>query len=103
MLGCSHSASGRRNGQVAQPAPADQADQEVKHQAIEERLSLSALVADHASGQPHNGDGPYVFIAEVPEDSALCMRRVLKVADRAARSMSELAEVDHSAAGTFLA
>src|ERR1700678_3293010 len=34
----------------------------------------------HASGQLRNGDGPYVFIAEVPEDQVPQMQVVLKVA-----------------------
>jgi uncharacterized glyoxalase superfamily protein PhnB len=36
---------------------------------------------DHNSGQLRNGDGPYVFIAEVPEDQQPQVRIVLKVAD----------------------
>ena len=36
---------------------------------------------DHNSGQLRNGDGPYVFIAEVPEDQEPGMQLVLKVAD----------------------
>ncbi len=36
---------------------------------------------DHDSGQLRNGDGPYVFIAEVPGDQDVGMRVVLKVAD----------------------
>ncbi|MFJ9619816.1 VOC family protein [Streptomyces noursei] len=36
---------------------------------------------DHNSGQLRNGDGPYVFIAEVPEDQEPQTRIVLKVAD----------------------
>jgi hypothetical protein len=36
---------------------------------------------DHNSGQFRNGDGPYVFIAEVPEDRDPQTRLVLKVAD----------------------
>ncbi|HEY5272043.1 MAG TPA: hypothetical protein VIJ34_02290 [Acidimicrobiales bacterium] len=35
----------------------------------------------HASGSTSNGDGPYVFIAEVPEDQAPQMQLVLKLAD----------------------
>jgi uncharacterized glyoxalase superfamily protein PhnB len=35
----------------------------------------------HASGQLRNGNGPYVFIAEVPEDQVPEMQLVLKVAD----------------------
>ncbi|GAA0450775.1 VOC family protein [Streptomyces olivaceiscleroticus] len=36
---------------------------------------------DHNSGQLRNGDGPYVFIAEVPESQKPEMRVVLKVPD----------------------
>jgi uncharacterized glyoxalase superfamily protein PhnB len=36
---------------------------------------------DHASGQLRNGDGPYIFIAEVPADSEPGVRIVLKVPD----------------------
>ena len=36
---------------------------------------------DHNSGQLRNGDGPWIFIAEVPETQALGMRIALKVAD----------------------
>lgn len=34
----------------------------------------------HSSGQLRNGDGPYVFIAEVPHDQQAHMRVVLKMA-----------------------
>lgn len=36
---------------------------------------------DHHSGQLRNGDGPYVFIAEVPEDQPVGTRLVLHVPD----------------------
>ncbi|GAA0241848.1 glyoxalase [Actinomadura nitritigenes] len=36
---------------------------------------------DHNSGQFRKGDGPYVFIAEVPEDREPQARMVLKVPD----------------------
>jgi uncharacterized glyoxalase superfamily protein PhnB len=36
---------------------------------------------DHNSGQLRNGTGPYVFIAEVPEDRTPGMQIVLTVAD----------------------
>ncbi len=36
---------------------------------------------DHHSGQLRNGDGPYVFIAEVPADRELGMQLVLRVGD----------------------
>ena len=35
----------------------------------------------HSSGQLRNGDGPYVFIAEVPPDRETGTRLVLKVPD----------------------
>ncbi|GAA1106453.1 MULTISPECIES: VOC family protein [Streptomyces violaceusniger group] len=39
------------------------------------------FATDHNSGQLRNGDGPYVFISEVPEDQEPQTRIVLKVAD----------------------
>jgi len=36
---------------------------------------------DHASGQLRNGDGPYVFIAEIPESRAPGIQLVLRVPD----------------------
>jgi hypothetical protein len=39
------------------------------------------LETDHNSGLLRNGDGPYVFIAEIPEDQELGTQVVLKVAD----------------------
>jgi uncharacterized glyoxalase superfamily protein PhnB len=36
---------------------------------------------DHASGQLRHGDGPYVFVAEIPEDQAPGLQLVLKVPD----------------------
>ena len=36
---------------------------------------------DHQSGLLRNGDGPYVFVAEVPEDQDPGIQLVLKVAD----------------------
>jgi hypothetical protein len=35
----------------------------------------------HSSGQLRNGDGPYVFIAEVPKDQETDMRMALRVPD----------------------
>jgi hypothetical protein len=35
----------------------------------------------HNSGQLRNGDGPYVFIAEIPQEARPEVRVVLKVAD----------------------
>ncbi|WP_331770243.1 VOC family protein (plasmid) [Embleya sp. NBC_00888] len=39
------------------------------------------FATDHNSGQLRNGDGPYLFIAEVPRDKTPEMRLVLKVPD----------------------
>lgn len=39
---------------------------------------------DHGSGTLRNGDGPYVFISEVPEDREPRAQIVLKVADAGA-------------------
>ena len=39
------------------------------------------LETDHHSGQLRNGDGPYVFVAEVPADKDLDVQVVLHVAD----------------------
>ena len=36
---------------------------------------------DHNSGQFRNGDGPYVFVAEVPESVEAVVQIVFKVAD----------------------
>ncbi len=36
---------------------------------------------DHNSGQLRNGDGPYVFVAEVPEHQETSIQLVLRVAD----------------------
>jgi len=36
---------------------------------------------DHNSGRLRNGDGPYVFIAEIPEDREPQVRLVLKAPD----------------------
>lgn len=41
------------------------------------------FATDHASGQLRNGAGPYVFVAEVPEDREPGVRIVLKVPDAA--------------------
>lgn len=40
-----------------------------------------AFETDHNSGQLHNGDGPYLFIAEVPEREAPQAHVVLTVPD----------------------
>jgi uncharacterized glyoxalase superfamily protein PhnB len=47
----------------------------------------------HSSGQLRNGDGPYVFIAEVPEDQQPDTRIVLKVPDADAFAADAAVEV----------
>jgi len=47
----------------------------------------------HSSGQLHNGDGPNVFIAEVPEDQQPDTRIVLKVPDADAFQADPVVEV----------
>lgn len=48
---------------------------------------------DHNSGQLRNGDGPSVFIAEVPKDRPTGMRLVLQVADAEAFAAEPAVEV----------
>jgi hypothetical protein len=48
---------------------------------------------DHNSGQLRNGDGPYVFIAEVPDDRPTGMQVVLRVDDAAAFETDPVVEV----------
>src|SRR5690242_6508872 len=48
---------------------------------------------DHNSGQLRNGDGPYVFIAEVPEAQPTDVRLVLQVPDAAACELPDNVEV----------
>jgi uncharacterized glyoxalase superfamily protein PhnB len=47
----------------------------------------------HDSGQLRNGDGPYVFIAEVPESQETRLRMVLKVDDEAAFHAEPIVDV----------
>jgi hypothetical protein len=47
----------------------------------------------HASGQLRNGEGPYVFVAEVPADREPALQLVLKVADEAAVQPDPVVEV----------
>lgn len=42
------------------------------------------FATDHDSGMLRNGDGPYVFVAEVPEERETGLRVVLNVADEGA-------------------
>jgi len=48
---------------------------------------------DHHSGMLRCGDGPYLFIAEVPEDRATDARVVFKVADADAFEVDPVLEV----------
>lgn len=48
---------------------------------------------DHSSGRLRKGDGPYVFIAEVPEDREPRTQIVLKVADAGAFHLDPSVEV----------
>lgn len=48
---------------------------------------------DHNSGQLRNGDGPYLFIAEVPESEPVASQLVLAVPDAAALDLDPGVEV----------
>ena len=48
---------------------------------------------DHSSGQLRNGDGPYVFIAEVPETEPTAMQVVLTLTDADAVGADPAVEV----------
>jgi hypothetical protein len=54
----------------------------------------------HSSGQLRNGDGPYLFIAEVPEDQATGMQVVLRVPDAGAFTPGPSVELAAPFAGT---
>jgi hypothetical protein len=58
------------------------------------------LETDHNSGQLRNGDGPHVFVAEVPEDREPQMQVVLKMLALARDAGFERA---HHVSGTSLA
>jgi hypothetical protein len=49
------------------------------------------FATDHSSGLLRNGDGAYVFVAEIPEDREPGMQIVLKVADAAAVRLGPMA------------
>src|SRR5207237_9860742 len=51
------------------------------------------FATDHDSGQLRSGDGPYVFIAEVPETEPTDIRLVLKVPDPDALRLDPSVEV----------
>ena len=59
-------------------------------QALGYELQFST---DHNSGQLRNGDGPYVFIAEIPETQVPQTRIVLKVPDADAFRADAVVEV----------
>ena len=48
---------------------------------------------DHNSGQLRNGDGPYMFIAEVPDDQPTGIRLALGVAEASAFDADPVVEV----------
>jgi uncharacterized glyoxalase superfamily protein PhnB len=48
---------------------------------------------DHNSGQLRNGDGPYLFIAEVPENREPGIELVLAVADEGGAQFDDTVEV----------
>jgi uncharacterized glyoxalase superfamily protein PhnB len=48
---------------------------------------------DHNSGQLRNGDGPYLFIAEVPEHESPAIQVVLKVSDADAMGSDPAVEI----------
>jgi uncharacterized glyoxalase superfamily protein PhnB len=51
------------------------------------------LETDHNSGQLRNGDGPFLFIAEVPEDRPTGMHLILHVPDAGAFEADPVVEV----------
>jgi len=51
------------------------------------------FATDHNSGQLHNGDGPSIFIAEVPADTEPSAQLVLKVPDEAGFRPDPIVEV----------
>jgi len=48
---------------------------------------------DHQSGQLRNGDGPYLFIAEVPEDEPTDMQLVLHVPDATSLALDPVVDL----------
>jgi hypothetical protein len=53
------------------------------------------FATDHHSGQLRNGSGPYVFIAEIPEDRTPGMQVVLRVPDADAATFDPVVDVVH--------
>jgi uncharacterized glyoxalase superfamily protein PhnB len=51
------------------------------------------FTTDHSSGQLRHGDGPSVFVAEVPESEATGIQLVLGVADEDALRLDPIVEV----------
>lgn len=51
------------------------------------------FATDHSSGLLRNGDGPYVFIAEIPEDEEPGIELVLEVADADQLRLDPVVEV----------
>jgi uncharacterized glyoxalase superfamily protein PhnB len=51
------------------------------------------FATDHSSGQLRNGDGAYIFIAEIPEDREPGVQMVLKVPDADAFRADPIVEV----------
>jgi hypothetical protein len=51
------------------------------------------LETDHGSGMLRHGDGPYVFIAEVPEDQPTDIQLIFKVPDPEALELDPIVEV----------
>ncbi len=48
---------------------------------------------DHNSGQLRNGDGPYLFVAEVPEDQRTGVQVIIGVDDAAAFEVTSAMDV----------
>ena len=59
-------------------------------QALGYRLEFET---DHASGQLRNGDGPYIFIAEIPEGRDPQIQLVLKVPGAGSLDLDSSVEV----------
>jgi hypothetical protein len=51
------------------------------------------FATDHRSGQLRNGAGPYVFIAEIPEDREPTVQIVLHAPDSDGRELDPIVEV----------
>jgi hypothetical protein len=51
------------------------------------------FATDHNSGQLRNGSGPYIFIAEIPEDRTPGMQLVLRVPDADTATFDPIVDV----------